>query len=614
MCSSIFRVHTLGIYHSIEFTNSLALNCNFQLIFYQKLIMADSEVHVSSYDSSCDRSLHHVMLPIDEVSVKEQLKLCCKPTYKMRQIKSKGAILVLIWNFLALFVLWYASNSSYRTHIPNNIYNIVATLIPFAIMLPLAGWLADACIGRYRIICCSILILWAAVMLETLSTVVAVILDENDALWNAVLTQALLGLMTGIGLGCFLSTVVQFGIDQLHDASTNEISAFIVWLMWTCTASLFIMNLTFVYLPFNNGRYMLLGNLVLCVNLTLIVIMLFHCNHWLIKEPTLQNPFKLIYQVSKYALKNKHPQYRSAFTYSDDELVSRIDYGKSKYGGPFTTEQVEDVKTFYKTLPIIILGGLLAGEVAAGKFLDNYLKLQFVFVSHSPPVVSELIDGSISSIVSYSIPVLIVLHEVLVYPAFHRCCPWVTSLHKFFMGTLVQIGMFLAFLIFELLSRQNYLKENGYNSTVECVFQNQDQVITTSFTYNWIVIPEALFAISLSLLGIGGLEFIAAQVPYSMKGVLIGVGFCSVIVTVAFSFLSVTVIISPFKLSHWILSTKIISCGFWFELLHIIICSLGCIASVLIIKWYKKRKREDILPNEHFYAERYYSNLLEHRT
>ena len=141
---------------------------------------------------------------------------------------------------------------------------------------------------------------------------------------------------------------------------------------------------------------------------------------------------------------------------------------------------------------------------------------------------------------------------------------------------------------------------------------DQTMAITTSFTYNWIMIPEALFAISLSLMGIGGLEFIAAQVPYSMKGVLIGVCLCSVTVTASLNYLSVTVILSLFKQKLYP-STKIISCGFWFELLHIIICSLGCIAGVLIIKRYKKRKREDILPNEHYYAERYYSNLLEHR-
>jgi hypothetical protein len=54
----------------------------------------------------------------------------------------------------------------------------------------------------------------------------------------------------------------------------------------------------------------------------------------------------LIYKVIKFAIVTKHPQCRSAFTYCEDELPSRIDFGKNKYGGPFTTEQVEDIKTF----------------------------------------------------------------------------------------------------------------------------------------------------------------------------------------------------------------------------------------------------------------------------
>ena len=69
-------------------------------------------------------------------------------------------------------------------------------------------------------------------------------------------------------------------------------------------------------------------------------------NHWLVKEPVIQNPFKLVYSVVRYAIKHKHPECRSAFTYYEDEAPSRMDFGKSKYGGLFTTEQVEDVKTF----------------------------------------------------------------------------------------------------------------------------------------------------------------------------------------------------------------------------------------------------------------------------
>ena len=62
-----------------------------------------------------------------------------------------------------------------------------------------------------------------------------------------------------------------------------------------------------------------------------------------------------MYQVLKYAIKTKQPQHRSAFSYCEDDLPSRIDFGKSKYGGPFTTEQVEDVKTFLRLIPMAIV-------------------------------------------------------------------------------------------------------------------------------------------------------------------------------------------------------------------------------------------------------------------
>ena len=61
-----------------------------------------------------------------------------------------------------------------------------------------------------------------------------------------------------------------------------------------------------------------------------------------------------------YFIRNKYTRQR---TYCEDELPSCIDFGKSKYGGTFTFEQVEDVKTFFRLIPIAIVGGVLAGSV-----------------------------------------------------------------------------------------------------------------------------------------------------------------------------------------------------------------------------------------------------------
>ena len=565
--------------------------------------MAESEL--GSYGSlSQSQCSGRIPLTTDEISTIEKLKICCKPTYKIRRLKSREVILVLVWNFLVMTAFWYITSSSFRGHMPNDNGSTISSAA-FGFTLPLAGWLADACVGRYRMIYWSVLISWAATVLETLSTVVEALVSSYAPI-SAVVRQGLFGLM-GIGLGGFLSTVVQFGIDQLPDASTDEVSAYIMWLAWTCGCPLLIMDFSFTYFYIKGQNLTFLGYLILCINFTLILVLLFCCNNWLNKETMLHNPFKLIYWVTKYAIKHKYPEGRSAFTYCEDEMIGRIDFGKSKYGGPFTTEQVEDVKTYFRLLPIIIICGMFVGEIAAAKLLDYALKLEFVYHKDDPKL-KHVTDHSISMIIPFSMPVLVVLHEVFFYPIFNRCCRWMTSLHRFFIGTTILIATFLALMIFELLSRQSYLKENGYNGTVLCVFY-KDHSLAAKFDYTWIAIPDILFAVSTLLMAVGSLEFIAAQVPTSMKGVLLGVCYCSAIITGTID--SLVTVFGPFKQTISIKGTKLIDCGFWYTLLHIVLCTFGCIVCAFIIKWYKMRKREDVLPNEQIYAEEYYSTLID---
>ena len=77
-------------------------------------------------------------------------------------------------------------------------------------------------------------------------------------------------------------------------------------------------------------------------------------------------PIKLIFGVLNYARKNKYPRLRSAFTYIDEEQPSRLDFGKHKFGGPFTEEEVEDVKTIFRFLPLLVVAfapGLLYSKL-----------------------------------------------------------------------------------------------------------------------------------------------------------------------------------------------------------------------------------------------------------
>ena len=50
--------------------------------------------------------------------------------------------------------------------------------------------------------------------------------------------------------------------------------------------------------------------------------------------------------------------------YWEEDIPPRIDLGKSKYGGPFTTEEVEDTKTFFSILQLLLsmIGFHLSGH------------------------------------------------------------------------------------------------------------------------------------------------------------------------------------------------------------------------------------------------------------
>ena len=74
-------------------------------------------------------------------------------------------------------------------------------------------------------------IMWVGSMLATLSSVVAQLVDSYASV-NEKVTAAILVLQT-IGFAGYQANICQFGIDQLPDASTNDIKSFIIWFIWT---------------------------------------------------------------------------------------------------------------------------------------------------------------------------------------------------------------------------------------------------------------------------------------------------------------------------------------------------------------------------------------------
>ena len=530
-------------------------------------------------------------------------KECFKPRYTPRYVKNKGAILVLVCNYLITSLLQILLHTIDRGHK----YVSIACLLLFGLTLPIAGWLADTRIGRYKVIHCSIWIMWIAIVLATASSVIVQFVDGYLNI-NATLLTVLLSL-AAIGFGGYQANIIQFGLDQLYDASTTEIKSFIVWYAWSLLSASFINDFIFACL---SNKYKPILFLMVCVNLSLAIVLIIFQNRWLIKEePLKRNAIKQAYRVIKYAIKTKRPRQRRAFTYCEDELPSRIDFGMDKYGGPFTIEQVEDVKTCLRLVPIAIVGGALAGSVTIASYLrdrisDTFTTFDENYSDSEPGSLTKCYyEASFTHTAYYGAALLIILHECFLYPIFHRlkCYPHIQSLQKGLIGVFIQIIRVSVLLTFEVVSRHNFVQSSGHNTTVDCLFYANHSSLSEGFDFRWMMIPDFLQSISLMMFYIGTSEFLSAQVPYFMKGLMVGVVLCSL-------FLSGTVWFTlsiPFtkRLSIW--GTGTISCGFWHTLLLITIQICCYIVLVLLTRWYKNRKRQDVLPNEHIFAERFYS-------
>ena len=260
----------------------------------------------------------------------------------------------------------------------------------------------------------------------------------------------------------------------------------------------------------------------------LLIILCFR-RKWFYVEPGQNNPYKMVRSVLHYVKQHKYPIRRSAFTYSGDEHPSRMDFAKERYGGPFTTEQVEDVKTFFRILFVLLaLGPVFALDLPTSLFMS----IKFGGHTGFHPFTSEhlckrrlnvLQRGSIDT--SVATVLLFPLYMWVVFSVLKRTPKMFIRL--FFSITLYILGVFG--MLCTDLAGHLHLKsgENIHRNTSMCMFSsgdNEEQPV--------LKLHQAVLLIPGLLLGLGSpivmattFEFISAQSPSSMKGLLVGVFF-----------------------------------------------------------------------------------------
>ena len=179
---------------------------------------------------------------------------------------------------------------------------------------------------------------------------------------------------------------------------------------------------------------------------------------------------------------------RSAFTYNDDP-PSRLDFGKERYGGPFTTDEVEDVKSFFNVLAIILSSTLFS----------NFNFGAAYFYQHDERNASMSISESVLfySSSNYLMVLIIPAFQFLIVPFFP--CLILSILKRIWIGLALSLFSFLTATIIGI-----YLDHDPEHLDESLVFVGM------------------LNGIGRAVVMFSSLEFIFAQAPCRMQGLLVG--------------------------------------------------------------------------------------------
>ena len=563
----------------------------------------------------------------------QQKNFCARHRMKKLSVPSKAAALILLWTAIVGMmyheIVTLSAVGVLSTPQPNLIISSYDPL-PYAILAivmifyPLSGFIADVCCGRLKTVVVSLILLLISNFLLLLGvTVFQTIKHQN--LHSLVLKQGIVAVILlvfslltfVVGLAGYQANFIQFGLDQLFEAPSLNLGLFIHYAIWAFNFAgslIVLINITVYCVQVKRA---IIFPMQVLFSIFFIVLLLVSCwkRKWFHSVPGQTNPYKAVYDVVRYVKRHKFPlRRRSAFAYSDNYIPSRLDFAKERYGGPFTTEQVENVKTLLRILLILFaVGPVFSMDVTSSIFIFPLTSLHMLhhkvhdqeWCTREEVWKVHLAIGSIKNMMS-----TVILFPAYVWIVFSLLRNKVPKLFKRLGVGIVTclLGVF-SLLIIDVVGH-SMSRENVTNQT-QCMFRatfeltesrSNENNITRYFNYpslnmHWsVLIPPNL------LLGVGPLivvattfEFISAQSPQSMKGLLVGVFFA---IRGLFQLLNSIIIIplslkQPWASEEMIEHPPVTNCGFVYLLLTCVTGLTGLILFSLAAKKYKYRTRDE---------------------
>ena len=456
---------------------------------------------------------------------------------------SPSATLVLIWNYLVynqyfIYCIFIGESSIEAAPATLYRYGFVILICIGYMSFPLFGLLADVWIGRYKAILIGIVLCFIAWIIAG-SGFMAYEYYSYKIILN--IAYSIVYILECTGYACFSANIIQYNIDQLVGASADELNSVIYWHAGIEQITLIL--LCFLQCTLNSTFFTLGIFIASGVSVSLVLVSHSFLKHKLENISLIKNPIKLIVRVLCYARKHKYPENRSALTYWEEEAPSRLDLGKDKYGGTFTEEEVEDVKTVFHMLPLFI-------AVIAYACVDNSIWTSGENSTLFCYLVTE-IEYYICSII------LLLLYLYFICVCFYKYIP--SMLTRMSVGLLFCVATVVSQLVINIIMKDQFVNKILF-------------------------IPQTLNSLAFILVYPVSLEFTVAQSPVHMRGVMVGLWYASW----GIGYLISTMLKFPFNCESQYICTS-----FHYYITKSVLVLIILIVFVILAKRYKYCVREN---------------------